>query len=224
MKEEGVQQVTRFIAAGQGEHLIGGQVDRVQLESEHCAPDDGHEAPGRVLGPFDLRGSTVSSHDRADVSRLADLDVDAIAVRAQRGRVRLECRRDPRRTVVEIAEIVAESKRIRGGQDGRAAGEIAVFGAIGRQQSPQPHLEGRQRQSPAPFIHASRPPCRINCSATQATSSTPIRRPGGLDQKQLAWKRRNARRASRTRTMALACSGSRRRRLLRPPRRPISAR
>ena len=53
----------------------------------------------------------------------------------------------------------------------------------------------------------------MSCSATQDTSFSVISRPGGLDQKHRTRKRRNARRASRTRTMSRAVAGSRVRRL-----------
>mgnify|MGYP002064432330 CR=1 FL=1 len=59
---------------------------------------------------------------------------------------------------------------------------------------------------------------------TRSCNAGRISRSAELDQKHRTRYRRNARRASRTRTMSRAVAGSNRRRLFLPPLRPISAR
>jgi hypothetical protein len=71
--------------------------------------------------------------------------------------------------------------------------------------------------------HAARFPCFMSCSATHGMSGALIFRSGRYDQKHEVRKRRNARRASRTRTMVRAVSAAKVRRLLRPPRAPMVA-
>src|SRR3990170_4589398 len=121
-------------------------------------------------------------------------------------------------------EVVAVGRRVGGEVQRRAPGEVPIVGGRRGQGGEQGTLELGQRHNLAPVRQASRLPCFMSCSATHGTSAAPISRSGRYDQKQVARKRRNARRASRTFTMARAVSGSSVRRLLRPPRDPISAR
>ncbi len=176
--EQGVDQVPRLVAAGQGQHLVGGQVHRVQLVAEDLAAHDGHEPPGRVLRPLDLRRLGAPPHHRPDVARLADLHVHGATGIHQQSLVRGEGRGHTLGAVVEVVEMAAVAAAVGLGEDGGPACQVAVLAAVGCQQPPQFGLESGQRHRLAPFSHARRSPCFINCSATQATSSGPMARSG----------------------------------------------
>jgi len=85
-----------LMRSSEGQDLVGGQVDGVELVAVLLAAQDGHEAPTRVVSPLHLGRLLATPDDGEDVARLDQRWLDQVAVCALRA-------------VVEVVQVLAKA-------------------------------------------------------------------------------------------------------------------
>jgi hypothetical protein len=114
------------------------------------------------------------AHDRADEAGLVQVHVDGVSLTLEQPAVGVERFRDACFRSVEIVEIATVARRVRLDQDRGPAREVRIEGPVPGKQPGEARLVVGQRHSFLEISQASRPPCLRSCSATQATSGSPM--------------------------------------------------
>ncbi len=126
MHEEGVDEVPRLVATSQREHLVHGEIHGVEKKASEWLPDQGHEAPRRVVCPVDSCGSLVTTHDGPDEARDVEPHIDLVSGCVQPFTVVLESTRHSGDRVVKEVQVLADAEGVRQPVKGCSACQIAL--------------------------------------------------------------------------------------------------
>ena len=125
MNEQDVDEVAGLVPAGQREHLVHREIHRMEQESSEGIADEGHKAPGGVVGPVDAGLAALAGDDGPHESGEAQLELHGVAERLEPGTIGGEGGRDSRFGVMEEVEVVAIAGGIGCEVQRRTTGEIA---------------------------------------------------------------------------------------------------
>ena len=81
--KKNVDEVARFVAAREREHLVDGEIHRMEEQAAKRVADERHEAPRRIASPIHSRGIGAARNNRADEPGLADLERGGVAGRIE---------------------------------------------------------------------------------------------------------------------------------------------
>jgi hypothetical protein len=132
---EYIQEIARFIATRECEHLVDRKVQRVEAKSYDGIADGWQEPPCGIMGPFHFGCFVTPTDDASNESREARRNLDRISCSFENTAVRRESLGYENFRIVKIIEIVADPERVGLEVEGGAPGKMAPRRPIGSNQS-----------------------------------------------------------------------------------------